>query len=1098
MKQPLSLLTAALAAFVLAAAPARAASPQGSFDTCTGGELVIHVTGWAYDPDVPAQSIDVNVGIYTDSNCSILYTDTTLTADVPRLDVNRVKGIGGDHGFDADIPVPAGTYWVMIMGLDKSGGDYGAQIGPTKSVTAEPVLPGSGTASNPYRISSVAGWNAFAANVNAGTAASACYRLAADIGPVTSSVGTQGRPFGGTFNGAGHTLTVSLSGTDSYVAPFSAIGGATISNLVVVGTVAGGMHCSGLVGCVADGPNTVENCKVAAAISSSGTHFGGFIGHGFTCATTMRGCVFYGSLSGGTYVATFNGWSDGGAATTLIDCLDASGSAHPIGRGHDAVCVSNTYYFVSKDFDNRERLWSEGKRGRLAYNVTAGQGVTIDFGAPVATYGAAGLASYAPGLAHDGMFFAGQGDVVSLDLAVALPSGMVMDAYAASAGTLSRTGGAWTLAMPDESVVVNANWAAPGTHGMVRLWAGGPFWAKTNVGADEPWESGLSFWWGDTLGYRRENGAWVSSDGYLSGFSFEAGNAPTYGKNFATLQSEGWITPDGVLASAYDAAQAKWGGGWHMPTQQDLIDLVNNCDWTWATTNGVSGYVVQGRGNYASRSIFLPCAGYGSGTSLSNAGSRGGIRSSDFPGTVLEFDSDGHGTGYLQDRSFLGFSVRPVQTLPAEVAISFDANDGSMSLSSQTYTPGETYGTLPTVTPRKGYVFAGWFTDADGGTEVTTASTVPASPTTLYAHWTSDGTHNKVQLWEGGPYWAEMNVGADEVWNYGLYFWWGDTVGYRRQGNAWVASDGSSSAFSFDSGSARTYGKHPATLQNEGWITAGGVLAPSHDAAQVHWGGDWRMPTLQELQGLCDNCDWTRTTTNGVSGYVVRGRGAFANAGIFLPATGRGNRTSLDYAGSDGHYWSSVPLDGNSANSKGLSIYSVDHGTADITRFLGQTVRPVWPPRDLSALTADYTAEDGDILTGTTTHSVSIPAGATVIINGVSVTGLDGGAVTPPPVPAPTFAADGEAVTTKFEQGAGGKWTLTAFAELGNDALGTDVEDGQIKVYAAETVEGLESASPMTGGVEVKEKKSAVKATIEVTLPNPPAPAQFFRVGFGN
>ena len=119
MKQPLSLLPAALAALALAAAPVRAVSPQGAFDTCTGGELVIHVTGWAYDPDVPAQSIDVNVGIYTDSNCSILYTDTTLTADVPRLDVNRVKGIGGDHGFDADIPVPAGTYWVEYEVMDR-------------------------------------------------------------------------------------------------------------------------------------------------------------------------------------------------------------------------------------------------------------------------------------------------------------------------------------------------------------------------------------------------------------------------------------------------------------------------------------------------------------------------------------------------------------------------------------------------------------------------------------------------------------------------------------------------------------------------------------------------------------------------------------------------------------------------------------------------------------------------------------------------------------------------------------------------------------------------------------------------------------------
>ena len=34
-------------------------------------------------------------------------------------------------------------------------------------------------------------------------------------------------------------------------------------------------------------------------------------------------------------------------------------------------------------------------------------------------------------------------------------------------------------------------------------------------------------------------------------------------------------------------------------------------------------------------------------------------------------------------------------------------------------------------------------------------------------------THNKVQLWENGPYWAETNIGAAEPWESGYYFWWG-------------------------------------------------------------------------------------------------------------------------------------------------------------------------------------------------------------------------------------------------------------------------------------------------------------------------------------
>ena len=37
-----------------------------------------------------------------------------------------------------------------------------------------------------------------------------------------------------------------------------------------------------------------------------------------------------------------------------------------------------------------------------------------------------------------------------------------------------------------------------------------------------------------------------------------------------------------------------------------------------------------------------------------------------------------------------------------------------------------------------------------------------------------------VQLWENGPYWATSNVGATKPEEYGYYFWWGDTAGYKR------------------------------------------------------------------------------------------------------------------------------------------------------------------------------------------------------------------------------------------------------------------------------------------------------------------------------
>jgi len=205
-------------------------------------------------------------------------------------------------------------------------------------------------------------------------------------------------------------------------------------------------------------------------------------------------------------------------------------------------------------------------------------------------------------------------------------------------------------------------------------------------------------------------------------------------------------------------------------------------------------------------------------------------------------------------------------------------------------------------------------------------------------------THEKVQLWEGGPYWATTNIGAENPEDYGYYFWWGDTVGYRREGNAWVATDGSSSNFSFGSGNIPTFNKTPATLQSEGWVVSENgtyVLAPEHDAAQVQWGGGWRMPTYQELNDLCYNkCDWTWTTQNGVNGYVVRGRGDYASASIFLPCAGYGSGTSLDISGSYGTYWSSVPSSGYN-DACGLYFGSGYHSTGNSGRYYGFSVRPV-------------------------------------------------------------------------------------------------------------------------------------------------------------
>ena len=66
----------------------------------------------------------------------------------------------------------------------------------------------------------------------------------------------------------------------------------------------------------------------------------------------------------------------------------------------------------------------------------------------------------------------------------------------------------------------------------------------------------------------------------------------------------------------------------------------------------------------------------------------------------------------------------------------FSANGGSVSPGSVTVEIGQAIGDLPTPTYSGGKkIFAGWFTAASGGTQVTATTVVTSDLSTLYAHW---------------------------------------------------------------------------------------------------------------------------------------------------------------------------------------------------------------------------------------------------------------------------------------------------------------------------------------------------------------------------
>lgn len=117
------------------------------------------------------------------------------------------------------------------------------------------------------------------------------------------------------------------------------------------------------------------------------------------------------------------------------------------------------------------------------------------------------------------------------------------------------------------------------------------------------------------------------------------------------------------------------------------------------------------------------------------------------------FTAESGGTQITKDSKV---TITANQTLSAQwtlnsYTVTLDANGGTVSDDSVTVTYSKGYGTLPEPT-RDGYTFLGWFTEADGGTEVTASTTVTTNKNhTLYAHWeknkvvgdvNADGTFN--------------------------------------------------------------------------------------------------------------------------------------------------------------------------------------------------------------------------------------------------------------------------------------------------------------------------------------------------------------------
>lgn len=95
---------------------------------------------------------------------------------------------------------------------------------------------------------------------------------------------------------------------------------------------------------------------------------------------------------------------------------------------------------------------------------------------------------------------------------------------------------------------------------------------------------------------------------------------------------------------------------------------------------------------------------------------------------------DVNGDGHVNAADAVLILRGDIPAEPEVYTVTLDANGGSVDVTELTVTGGSEIGTLPTPT-KYNNTFDGWYTEASGGTKITT-STVPSGNTTYYAHWT--------------------------------------------------------------------------------------------------------------------------------------------------------------------------------------------------------------------------------------------------------------------------------------------------------------------------------------------------------------------------
>ena len=198
--------------------------------------------------------------------------------------------------------------------------------------------------------------------------------------------------------------------------------------------------------------------------------------------------------------------------------------------------------------------------------------------------------------------------------------------------------------------------------------------------------------------------------------------------------------------------------------------------------------------------------------------------------------------------------------------------------------------------------------------------------------------------------WASFNLGASKEYEYGNYYAWGETEPKAEYSNEnYKHANGGLTKLT-------AYCPEDWASLWDSSIKQDGPdgelqLLPSDDAAHVHLGGAWRLPTEDEFHALSDlkndteNYVWEKWAVVNAGGKEVYGlritRKSTGNS-IFFPAAGFKNYTQTgDLAGIEGNYWASNLNSSYPIVAADLYFDSNDSYPDGAQRNCGLPIRPV-------------------------------------------------------------------------------------------------------------------------------------------------------------